>query len=50
MPPGEKIINNQEYLINFYNFHHEEIKENFNLALKHKIGEDFLYTKYKDIL
>jgi hypothetical protein len=46
----EKIINNQEYLINFYNSHHEEIKENFNLALKHKIGEDFLYTKYKDTL
>ena len=44
------IINNQQKLNNFYENSKEYIQENYNIALTHKIGEDYLYTKYKDII
>lgn len=44
------IIRNPEELVEFYKLHTAEIVENFNKALDHKIGEDYLYLKYKDIV
>jgi len=45
-----QIIKNPANLVQFYNDHQEEVKENFQKALEHKIGEDYLYKHYKDIL
>lgn len=44
------IISNQESLNNFYNNNKSIIEENYKLALEHKIGEDYLFTKYKNII
>lgn len=44
------IIKNQQYLIEFYTNHMNDIIENYNLALNYKIAEDYLYTKYSNIL
>ena len=44
------IINNQESLNNFYTNNKSIIEENYKLALEHKIGEDYLFTKYKNII
>lgn len=44
------IITNQQMLVDFYNSHHAEIVENFEKALEFKIGEDYLYKQYNQIL
>jgi len=44
-----EIIKDQDYLIKFYTDHMNEIHENFDNALKYKIGDDYLYSHYKDI-
>lgn len=45
-----EILNRPEMLMEFYKLHTSEVIENFNKALDHKIGEDYLYTHYKDIV
>jgi hypothetical protein len=44
------IIKDQQYLIDFYTNHMSDIVENYNLALNYKIAEDYLHTKYSNIL
>ena len=44
------IVSNQTELNKFYENSKKYIEENYNIALTHKIGEDYLYTKYKDII
>lgn len=44
------IINDTEKLTKFYNNNHSIIIENFEKALEFKIGEDYLYKNYGDIL
>lgn len=44
------IIKDQNYLVDFYTNHMDEVYENYDNALKYKIAEDYLYTNYKNIL
>lgn len=44
------IVKNQNKLIDFYSKNMNSIFENFELAKKYKIAEDYLYEKYKNIL
>jgi hypothetical protein len=44
------IVSNKQELNNFYENNKKYIKENYNIALTHKVGEDYLYTKYKNII
>ena len=42
----EKIIKDKNYLISFYTDNANDILENFELALNHKISEDYIYVNY----
>lgn len=44
------IIKDHKALMDFYYLKEKEIKDNYQRALQYKIGEDYLYTKYKKIL
>lgn len=44
------IVKDQQMLIDFYTNHMDQIIENYHLALKYKIAEDYLYLNYKNIL
>lgn len=46
----EDIINNKDLLLEFYNKNLKAIENNFETAKQFKIGEDYLYNKYKNIL
>jgi hypothetical protein len=46
----ESLLSNPLNLVNFYNSHSSEIIDNYNTALKYKIGDDYLYESYKGIL
>lgn len=41
-----EIVKDEEFLIKFYEENKKAIKENFDLALKYKIAEDYLWEKY----
>jgi len=45
-----EIVKDPQYLIDFYTDHMDHIVENYNLALNYKIAEDYLFTKYNDVL
>lgn len=45
----EKLIENVNFLNSFYRERNKEIVQNFEKALEFKIGDDFLYSKYKNI-
>ena len=42
----EKIIKDENYLISFYTDNANDILENFEIALNHKISEDYIYVNY----
>jgi hypothetical protein len=44
------IVSNQAELNRFYENNREYIEENYNTALTYKIGEDYLYINYKNII
>lgn len=44
------ILQNNDFLINFYNTKLPIINENYIIAQKYKIAEDYVYTKYKKLL
>jgi hypothetical protein len=46
----EDIIKDKDKLSEFYNKNLKAIKNNFETAKQFKIGEDYLYNKYKHIL
>jgi hypothetical protein len=46
----EEIISNPNMLVDFFNSREKEIVENYQKALEFKIGEDYLYKTYGDIL
>lgn len=46
----KKILQNWDFLINFYNTKTSIINENYNIAQKYKVAEDYIYTNYKKLL
>lgn len=46
----KQIISDKNFLVEFYNSKKSVIEENFRKALKHKVGEDFMFDNYKDLL
>ena len=46
----EKIVLDTPALVEFYNSHETDIIENYHTALKFKVGDDYLYETYKNIL
>jgi hypothetical protein len=45
-----EILKNKNFLSDFFTKNKPLIIENFNIAMKYKIAEDFLWTKYNEIL
>ena len=46
----KSIVSNKDHLLNFYSSKESAIKDNFHTALKHKVGEDYLFLNNKDLL
>lgn len=46
----KNILQNRDYLINFYNSQYSNIETNYQLAQQYKVAEDFLYTNYKTLI
>lgn len=44
------ILQDKDYLCNFYSNNKNIIEENFQTALKYKVAEDYLYTNFNDII
>jgi len=45
-----KALGDRERLAEFYNDHHDDVIENFRLAHQYKVGDDYLYKHFRQIL